>query len=138
MRKKMKILFCADVILDLLKDQGYSNDVRKLLYACQKGICEGYITNIGLYNLETQIDSDAFSQTISILKVFLQLIDLNCTVLIRAGKKGEFYAELYQLLYKKYGIDFIACKRKKKTVESTIRVTDPEDLRKILENGKTD
>jgi len=124
--------------LDLLKDEDSSNEVRKLLYECQKGVYKAYMTNLELYILVKQTSGSIMYRTVSILKDFIDLIDVNCVALTKAGKEGDFEDGLYRILYKKYGINFVASKRKNKSIDSTIRVMDPKDLRKILENGETD
>ncbi|MBQ6478792.1 MAG: hypothetical protein IJI44_05410 [Erysipelotrichaceae bacterium] len=134
----MKILLSSDVLLDLLYDNEYSQDIRKLLYLAQEGCLEAAISCHSFIELSEHVSSEVLYQTLGVLNSFVSLIDLSRKDIRKACRKDDFYAGLYQVLAEKHEADYIVSRRIKRDIHSTIKVTDPKELKELVEYGKTD
>ena len=134
----MKILLSSDVLLDLLYDNEYSPDIRKLLYLAQEGLAEAYISCHSFIELSEHVSNEVLYQTLGILNSFVTVIDLSRKDIRKACRKNFFYEGLYHVLAERSGIDYVVSRRIKRDIHSTIKVTDPRELRKLIEYGKTD
>ena len=134
----MKILLSSDVLLDLLYDNEYSQDIRKLLYLAQEGYVEAAISCHSFIELSEHVTGEVLYQTLGVLNSFVSMIDLSRKDIRKACRRDDFYAGLYLVLAEKHEADYIVSRRIKKDIHSTIKVTDPRELRKLIEYGKTD
>ncbi|MBR2533269.1 MAG: hypothetical protein IKE50_00600 [Erysipelotrichaceae bacterium] len=134
----MKILLSSDALLDLLYDNEYSQDIRKLLYLAQEGCIEAAISCHSFVELSGHVSSEVLYQTLGVLSSFVSLIDLSRKDVRKACRSKDFYEGLYRVLAVRHEADYIVSRRIKRDIHSTIRVTDPRELRKLTEDGKTD
>ena len=133
----MKILLSSDVLLDLLYDNEYSQDARRLLYLAQEGCIEASISCHSFVELSQHVSNEVLYQTLGVLNSFVSMIDLNRKDVRKACRKEDFYAGLYQVMAEKEEADYIVSRRINRDIHITIKVTDPRELRKLIENGET-
>ena len=134
----MKILLSSDVLLDLLYDNEYGPDIRKLLYLAQEGCIEAIISCHSFVELSRHVTSDVLYQTLGVLNSFVSLADLTRKDIRKACRREDFYAGLYIALAEKHEADYIVSRRIKRDIHSTIKITDPRELRNLIEHGETD
>ena len=133
----MKILLSSDVLLDLLYDNEHSQDIRKLLYLAQEGCIEAVISCHSFVELSQHVSNEVLYQTLGVLSSFVSLIDLSRKDVRKACRAKDFYAGLYHVLAERYEVDYVVSRRINRDIHSTIKVTDPRELRKLMEDGKT-
>ena len=133
----MKILLSSDVLLDLLYDNEYSQDIRKLLYLAQEGRIEAAVSCHSFVELSRHVSGEVLYQTLGVLSSFVALIDLSRKDIRKACRTEDFYAGLYRVLAEKSEADYIVSRRIKRDIHSTIKVIDSKELRKLMEDGKT-
>ena len=133
----MKVLFSQDVLMKAVGGAMGDRDISVLLNCCQDGKIRGFACNHSIMALSAVLDREDFSQCISILTCLLELIDVSCYEIRLALKCDDFEAGLDQIVARRHRLDCIVTQRQITAINSKIKVCDPAQLRRELEDGKT-
>ena len=134
----MKALFSAEVIFAILKEEDCAADGRSLLNSCQENRLDGYICIDTLVQLSRMLDRKHFALALPILSKLLTPIGVNLRDLREAMSYQNMEKGLEIVLTYRHRLNCLVVKQKNLYDNSTIKLYVPKELKRMLEDGKTD
>ena len=134
----MKVLFSAEVIFAIMKEEDCAADGRSLLNACQEKRLDGYICIDTLVQLSRMLDRKSFALALPILSKLLTPIGVNLRDLREAMAYQNMEKGLEIVLTYRHRLNCLVVKQKNLYDNSTIKLYVPKELKRMLEDGKTD
>ena len=133
----MKILFDSDALMALLSGSRDGEDVRYILNCCEDKKIKGYLPVFAYTQAALKMDNRILKKALMILRNLLTHVAVTTRDLNNALKYDNINSGLYGALSERLEIDYVVSCRKSLLDDSTIRVVNPNEMRRILENGKT-
>ena len=134
----MKVLFVEDVLLDVIRAKERNNDTLFLLNCCEDHLISGYVSTYSLIMILKQFDYPTDDHILKIMSNLLEIIEIKTKDIRKATQDEYFWKGFYSCLMSRYGFDYIVSRHKIGFNHSKIELIDPKELRKLIENGKTD